>query len=140
MAAQKIELLTTIAPVAIATGANKDESGEPWIPPTGTRITFRVPQDVASVNFPEIQYGTAYVPVGGRRRGTFWVERPNGGVRMVDVANYIAAGVTWVPWHKSHGWEKPTNDTRAKRLAKLQAKLERKKRGQVVRKQMEYED
>jgi hypothetical protein len=111
--------------------------GGTWTPRQGDRVTIRVPDGLATVNFPHVQYGTCFVPSHGVKDGTFWLERPNGGVRMMDVMNMITYGVTWGPWHKSHGWERPTNDTKAKRLAKLEEKLLRKKRAQVKRNRMD---
>lgn len=111
-----------------------------WIPTQGERVTIRVPQDVATENFPKVQYGTCFTPPHGVRKGTFWIERPNGGVRMMDVTNMLAYGVTWTLWQKAHGWERPVNDTKAKRLAKLEEKLARKKRGQVRRERMDMDD
>lgn len=126
------DVATQLGEVEAPSAARRDQVTAPtvtWIPGAGQRVTLRVPEHLATVNFPEVQYGTCYVP-GQTRPGTFWLERPNGGVREINVAEYHAAGVTWEPWQKKHGWERMV-DTKERKLAATERKLQRAKRGHV---------
>ncbi len=115
-------------------GASHSSQSQWWIPAPGDRITLYVPDHIATTNFPLKQYGTVFKPQGVKSKADeFWVDRPNGGVRVID-RSYYDAGVRWVPWVKSHGWERPAADDRARKLEKLERKL-RKGRSTHVRKQ-----